>query len=372
MIDRCQHCLSGGRCVRGDLHDQTDFVCLCSTCHQGHRCEFNLEPFGSTIDSLLSSDTFTIQIIYVVIVALIFIIGFFNNSCAFLTFKRPEPRKIAVGNFLLVVICVNQFALLWILFKFIYVLLESSGHFINSDMDTINRVSCKGLSYLVSVCTRSTYWLTSWITINRVCIIIFPKFSIIQNPLMAMVISAATILILGGMHIHEIIYYTIIKYTHSTLCVTHFDQSIVSNYSRMTTFIHHLVPFIIQMVSITLLIILVTRSRFKTASSTTTLRQVLKQQFVSLKELYITSIIIILSALPQVIFGFSLACISLSRWQRHILLSSHLLSYMPQTLGFLLFVIPSTTYTKEFSKTSIARTLFKSKFHSSVPQRQIM
>jgi hypothetical protein len=86
----------------------------------------------------------------------------------------------------------------------------------------------------------------------------------------------------------------------------------------------------------------------------------LKKQFRTQKELYITPGIIILSALPQAILSFSLACTQLSTWQRHALLAAFLFSYTPQVLGFILFVLPSSAYKKEFARTLIAKKLFKS------------
>ncbi|CAF3365925.1 unnamed protein product [Rotaria socialis] len=101
------------------------------------------------------------------------------------------------------------------------------------------------------------------------------------------------------------------------------------------------------------------RSRVKTMGARMTFGQVLKNQFQIQKELYITPIIIVLSALPQTILTFSLACTSLAHWQRHTLLGAYLLSYAPQAFGFILYVLPSTTYKKEFAKTSIGKSYFK-------------
>jgi hypothetical protein len=42
-------------------------------------------------------------------------------------------------------------------------------------------------------------------------------------------------------------------------------------------------------------------------------------------------------------------------WQRHALLVAYLLSYAPQILGFLSYVMPSTNYKKEFRDTSFAK-----------------
>ncbi len=53
LIDHCTKCLSNGKCVKGDIHDDNDFVCLCPRCYQGRLCEFNMQAFGFTLDSLL-------------------------------------------------------------------------------------------------------------------------------------------------------------------------------------------------------------------------------------------------------------------------------------------------------------------------------
>ncbi len=97
-----------------------------------------------------------------------------------------------------------------------------------------------------------------------------------------------------------------------------------------------------------------------------TFGEVLKKQLETQKELYITPTIIILSALPQAIITFSFACTQLNDWQRHTLLVFCLLSYAPQVLGFILYVLPSTSYKKEFyeifiGKNSLRWTLTKNK-----------
>jgi hypothetical protein len=119
--------------------------------------------------------------------------------------------------------------------------------------------------------------------------------------------------------------------------------------------IHYLLSFFIQIIGITLLIVLVARSRNKTSGGKTGFREVLMKQSRTQKELYITPIIIILSASPQTILTFSLACAQLNIWHRHLLLITYLLSYAPQILGFILYVLPSTTYKKEFRETSLGR-----------------
>jgi hypothetical protein len=97
----------------------------------------------------------------------------------------------------------------------------------------------------------------------------------------------------------------------------------------------------------------------KTIGQKMTFGEVLKKQFESQKELYVTPTIIILSALPETILTFSFACTELNDFQRHTLLCSYFLSYFPQVLGFILYVLPSTSYKKEFDETFIGKKSLK-------------
>jgi hypothetical protein len=348
--DHCSKCLSGGKCLQGDLKDSNNFICFCPSCHQGHLCEFSMQAFGFTVDSLVVNYSKEVKIIYVCIVFLLFIIGLFNNICSFVTFKRPTPRKFGVGNYLLIVSCLNQIALFCLLFKFIEI-----------TFGIINVGSCKAISYFLSIMTRSSYWLTSWITVDRLLMILFPTSSFIKNSRLSIGISIITLIILFVMHVHEIIYYTIIEHLSTGLfiCVTNFSSKLISNYNRISTLIHYLFPFFIQIICITLLIILAARSRMKVIGQKITFGEVLKKQFETQKELYVTPTIIVLSSLPQTILTFSFACTELSDWQRHTLLCSYLLSYGPQVLGFILYVLPSTSYKKEFYETFIGKKSLK-------------
>ena len=353
-IDECHECLAGGRCV-GDttLKQSSDFICICPHCTQGSRCQFSLKAFGFTFDSLLIFDRKAIQYVYIGLAICICFVGLFNNYCSFVTFKRTQPRKVGVGTYLLFVTILNQFSLVILLLKFIFVVLGSIG--------IANDYSCKIISYLLSVSTRSTYWLTSWITITRLLTILYPVSTRVKSPRLAIYVSSGTCLILLFMHIHELLFYQTIQQPNSSvsICVTNFQSSIFDIYNRVTTLVHYLLPFCIQIICITYLLILTARSRAKTVKNQQTFRQVFKKQVSAQKELFLTPTIIIFSALPQTILSFSLACSQLNIWQRHSLLVTILLSYLPQLLGFILYVLPSSAYKKEFGETLIAKKMFK-------------
>lgn len=353
-IDQCKECFANGRCIKNNLVQSSNLICICPHCTEGHRCEFSLHIFGFTLDSLLAFDTLIVQYIYLSLTVIIFLLGFFNNYCSFVTFKRKQPRLVGVGNYLLFVTILSQCSLLILFLKFITIVLGSVG--------LASNISCKIINFLLSISTRSTYWLTSWITINRLLTVLYPTSLIIKNPRLAINLSLGTLLVLLLMHIHEILFYqTIYQSSFSiSICVTNFHYHPIEVYNRVSTLIHYLLPFFIQIICTIGLLIRTGRSRARATTNTKeAFRQVLRKQLSSQKELFITPIIIIFSALPQTILSFSLACSQLSSWQRHILLITILLSYIPQILGFILYVLPSSAYRKEFDQTSVAKRMFK-------------
>ncbi|CAF1613955.1 unnamed protein product [Didymodactylos carnosus] len=164
------------------------------------------------------------------------------------------------------------------------------------------------------------------------------------------------------MHVHEILHYTTIFDPSDpsgkvTLCVTVYTNSLISVYNRVNVLVHYFIPFISQVISDTILIIQTAHSRQRTTGGQQTFIDLFKKQFKIQREHYVTPIIIVLSSVPQAILSFTYACTELKQtWQRYILLSTYFLSYVPQILGFILYVLPSSAYKTEFQQTFIERS----------------
>ncbi len=366
-LDQCSLCLSNGYCLKGELDDEADFLCLCPHCHHGKMCQYSTELMSFTLDSLIVKDfqnNYRVSAgIYISIAVLIFLFGFFNNLCSFLTFIRPKPRKFGVGNYLLIVSIINQCSLLLLLLKVIHIIIGSNG--ILFYYENLNLYSCKIVSYLLSVFTRIIYWLTSFVTIDRLCLIFFPTSIILKNPRFIIGLSIFAILTVSGMHVHEMLYYTTIvdlsTPANDTLCVTSYTQSLVSSYNRINVLVHYFVPFLIQVIAITITIIQTAFSRARAnGNQQQTFAYFFKKQFKRQKEQYATPIIVVLSVLPQAILSFSYACSKLTEpWQRYTLLTTYFLSYLPQSLGFILYVLPSTAFSDEFRQTVVGKRLLR-------------
>jgi hypothetical protein len=202
---------------------------------------------------------------------------------------------VAVSNYLLLVSVVNIISLILLFVKIIHILLGSAGLLMNHQ---INLICCKLFSSLLSITVRINYWLISLIIIER----------FYANPQQ---INSSAI-----------------------LCVTNFEHRMVSTYNYINVLIYHLVPFVIQVISIILLIVWAAKGRARTTSSRTRgFSQILRKQFQTQKELYITLSVIILAALPQLIFTSSFVCTELNyAWQCYDLLIAYLFSFIPLTM----------------------------------------
>ena len=119
------------------------------------------------------------------------------------------------------------------------------------------------------------------------------------------------------------------------------------------------------------MIIRIARSRARTSGNQReTFASLFRKQLKTQKELYITSMIIILSSLRQTILSFSYACTGLNRsWQRYTLLAAYFFTYLPQMLGFILYVLPSTAFSEEFRQTIIGKVVLRRR-QSSKPRQQ--
>ncbi len=345
-LDQCSFCLSGGQCLI-ENRSTSKFLCLCPQCHYGSLCQFSIEGISFTLDSLINQVNRAIRIIYLIFSLLIFVFGGLTNYATIVTFKRPNLRKCSMGIYMMILSVIGQCSLFSLVMKIILIVFDS----------LMNDISCRIISYMLSVSIRCSFWLTSLIAIERVCYVLFPFVTVLKKPLIATIITFITLPIVGVMHIHELIFYMkIIDLNGQSACVVNFSLKF-RTYDRINILTHYIIPFCIQILSITVLIILAARSRSRASDNRDTFIEYLKQQFKSQKELYITPSVIILSGLPQTILSFSFACLELVSWQQHALLIAYFLSFAPQLLGFVLFVLPSTNYMKEFEATKLSKTI---------------
>lgn len=113
--------------------------------------------------------------------------------------------------------------------------------------------------------------------------------------------------------------------------------------------IHFFVPFALNLLSALVIVYFTSRQR-KKIETRVTYQQIIKRQIKVHLHLLIAPIVLVLLALPRLILSFIAGCMSSSHdvW---LPLIGYFISCVPPLLTFVIFVMPSKLYMKEFRKT---------------------
>jgi len=80
QLDHCNKCLSGGKCLQGDIKDPNDFICICPPSYHGRFCEL-----GTTTNAnLVTTTSKAVVISFISITFLLFNIAFLYNVYLFI------------------------------------------------------------------------------------------------------------------------------------------------------------------------------------------------------------------------------------------------------------------------------------------------
>ncbi|CAF4421571.1 unnamed protein product [Adineta steineri] len=112
---------------------------------------------------------------------------------------------------------------------------------------------------------------------------------------------------------------------------------------------HFFVPFIINLISGPLIILVTTRQR-KIIRNQESYQKILKKQIQEHRHLLISSTSLIILAILHLIIAFVSDCMS-SRNDPWLFLIGYFISFIPSILTFPVFVMPSTLYKQHFLKT---------------------
>ena len=116
---------------------------------------------------------------------------------------------------------------------------------------------------------------------------------------------------------------------------------------------HFLTPFSINLISAFFIIIKMYRQRSTVRKNQTYCQQLCKE-FDKSKHLFISSCMLVVLALPRLIISFVSGCMRSTRnpW---LFLTGYFVSFVPPLMIFVVFVLPSTVYKKEFDKMVVHR-----------------
>jgi hypothetical protein len=214
-----------------------------------------------------------------------------------------------------------------------------------------------------------SYWLMGMVAIERVYVTWYLRGTWLKSPRIAKRIVATIIIGIAVFDVHELIYYQSIEdpkssdMNNSTWCVTSYP-SVIATYNQVNIILNYILPFLINLLSTIILIILVTRKRVTaTETNTKSTFRVYVDLLTENKELILAPSVTMLPqlfSLPQFILSFTLACQEFKvNWQRYLLIISYFITYLPQVFSYKLYISPSTLYKNEFHATNLGNKINK-------------
>ena len=362
-------CQNGGKCFQEDTNCPRTSICLCSICYHGRQCQLTTNGFTLSLDAILA---FHIRpniniakqppaiLISMILSTIIIIGGIINGVLSLITFKNRKTRESGCGIYLLCSSIIILLLMISFTIKFWILIVSQIGLITNRLFLTIQ---CHSIDFLIRFCLTMDQWLTAFVSIERAYITIK---TIHFNQKKTRLIAKWTIFGLGlvtiGTNIFDPIYRDLFEEDNDDeqkrlWCIVNYPSAVrIAN--LIINIFHFIVPFIINLTSAIIIIIIKVQKR---ASVQTQLnyRQIVKEQIHQHKNLLIGPCVLIILAIPRLIISFASGCMKSSN-DSWLFLLGYFISLIPSMLTFILFVLPSTTYKDAFRKAiSEYRKIFK-------------
>ncbi|CAF3364239.1 unnamed protein product [Rotaria sp. Silwood1] len=130
-------------------------------------------------------------------------------------------------------------------------------------------------------------------------------------------------------------------------CIVTYSSNL-QTFNTVLNIFHFLTPFIINLISGLVIIIMTTRRRTAVRANES-FRKMLQKQFQEHSHLLITPILLVILAIPRLIISLISRCMK-SINDPWLFLIGYFISFMPSVLTFVVFVLPSQVYKQEFWK----------------------
>ncbi|CAF3734612.1 unnamed protein product [Rotaria sp. Silwood1] len=231
--------------------------------------------------------------------------------------------------------------------KFLLLLLSQMSIITNYSLLKSN---CVCLDILMESFLTIGDWLNACVSIERTLTIrLGVKFNKAKSKQIAKKIMFEIYLSVFTSFIYNSIHRRLLKETEEQRiwCVVRYS-SFVRTFATFNNVFHFLVPLSINLISTVLIIILIAQQKLKTHKQHS-YKQYLRQQFYKHKRRLLSSFLLVIIALPRLIISLITDCMKSPR-NHWLYICGYFISFIPPLFTFILFVLPSEFYRKEFSQ----------------------
>jgi hypothetical protein len=272
-LDQCAHCFGDARCITNDPKQTNVFYCICPYCFSGARCQFSLNSFEMTFDTLLHQDLtssykHTFAAFLIALSLLAFLIALPSNLFAFVTFRQPQCLRIGISHYLLALSVINQLAMAFFCIRLIHLtILKTKPEWAQH----LASLSCGLISYCLENGIFISYWFASIVSFERVFTILNPTDRSRERPRFARRLLFTMIgFVLLSSNVHRIFFFK--KFVDDekqgiSSCIFSFTTGTrhrwIIGLDKAVTILHVFVPLAINLGCTVMVISIVVKSKIR-------------------------------------------------------------------------------------------------------------
>ncbi|CAF1369705.1 unnamed protein product [Adineta ricciae] len=278
-------CENNGQCFRDNIKCPTTSMCICPECFYGSRCQFTTKGSVLSLDTILGyhihqdldmkNQSITLKIM-IILIMLIFFIGVINGILTLLTFSTKNTRSVGCGLYLITSSIISLITIIVLIIKFWFLVISHMNLIENK---SLTHIQCVCLDFSLRILLSTNGWFNSCVSIERTINALKGiKFNKTKSKQIAKWIIPICILITSCTYIYDPIHRRLTDDDEEkrSWCITDYSSTL-KLIDRYVDMFHFLVPFLINMISALIIIMIVTRYRSnvaKTQSYTTFTRTI--------------------------------------------------------------------------------------------------
>ncbi|CAF0864860.1 unnamed protein product [Adineta steineri] len=351
-------CQNEAQCFQDHRYCPTKIICNCQDCFYGDKCQFTTKHFGLSLDSILgyhiyphlsiNQQSFPVKI-SITIATLILIIGLTSGILSNLTFQIKSIRELGCGLYLFASSITSILIIIFLNIKLWFLILSQMNIITSRSFLWFN---CRSIEYLLRLLLATNDWLHTCVTVERFLVVFLGVgFKKATSRKYAKRMIWVIVLSVAASILHDPIHRRLIDDSEEerTWCMLHITRQL-EIYDRFINIFHFLVPFSCNFILVIGIIFLTARQR-SALKKEVTFQQHLKKQLNHHKHLILSSILLIILAVPRLIISFLPNCMK-SPKEYKLFLAGYFVSFIPPILHFFIFVLTSEIYKKEFETLS--------------------
>jgi hypothetical protein len=368
-------CENGAKCLQNHPTCPERSVCICLPCFYGMQCQFSTSGFGLSLDAILGyhilpNVSITHQPLIIkmsLALTIIFIVpGLINGVLCIMTFKNKIVRDVGCGLYLFGSSITTLFTMIMFGLKFLILLLAQMTIISNKSFLSFQ---CHSIDFILRVCLCMGQWLSACVACERaITVMKGTRFVKKKSKKAAKIVMIILLIVIIGTCIHDPIYRHLDEEESNdddkikrTWCIVRYRPTL-QVYDYIIHTFHFFGPFLINLISSVILIIKKSRQQ-SNVQTHRTYKEVLREQFRQHRNLLTGPIVLVILALPRLIITFVSKCME-STGDSWLFLVGYFVSFIPPMLTFIVFVLPSEFYRKEFRKTvQQFRTFIQRRLH---------